>query len=64
MLKVVLAPLVTHILQHLPLPETSGGIEGKAKMMEILVLPSANPSPPESQKAQSPQIIFICFPSV
>lgn len=30
MLKVVLAPLVTYILQLPPLPETSGGIEGKA----------------------------------
>lgn len=64
MLKVVLAPLVTYILQLPLLPETSGGIEGKAKMLEILVLPSTNPSPPRSHKAQSPQIIFICFPSV
>lgn len=63
MLMGVLAPLVTYNLPCPPLPEASGGIEAKAGMLEILVLPSANPSPPKSHQAQSPQTIFIYLPS-
>lgn len=59
----VLAPLVTHILPGAPLPEASGGIQAMAGMLEMLVLPSANSSPPKSHQAQSPQTIFIYLPS-
>lgn len=63
MLMGVVAPLVTHILLCPPLPEASEGTEATAGMLEILVLPSANFSPPKSHQAQSPQIIFIYLPS-
>lgn len=59
----VLAPLVTHILPHPPVLEASGGIEATAGLFEILVLPSANPSPPKSHQAHSHQTIFIYLPS-